>query len=70
MSSSSLPTVIHAPHPRHARTQILGESDTANAQPGAAGMLIGIDSTDGIVKFDNTTDLLIIDMRLLGKLAL
>jgi hypothetical protein len=51
------------------RVKILGESDTASAQPGACGTLIGIDSSDGIVKVDNTTDLVIIDMRLLGKLA-
>ncbi|KAG1676522.1 hypothetical protein FOA52_000065 [Chlamydomonas sp. UWO 241] len=50
------------------RVKILGESDTASAQPGAAGQLIGIDSSDGIVKVDNTTDLVIIDMRLLGRM--
>jgi len=51
------------------RVKILSESDTAAGAPGTAGTLIGVDVTDGIVKVDNTTDLAIIDMRLLGKLV-
>ena len=52
------------------RVKILGEIDSAAAPPGAVGSLIGVDGLDGIVRWDNTTDLTIIDMRLLGKLVM
>lgn len=50
------------------RVKVLGETDTLTG-PGAVGTLIGMDGTDGIVKVDNSTDLCIIDMRLLGKMV-
>lgn len=52
------------------RVKILGEIDSVVAAPGVVGSLIGIDGLDGIVRGDNTTDLTIIDLRLLGKLVL
>ncbi len=43
--------------------------DVENATAGAMGTLIGIDAADGIVKLDNSSELVIIDMTHLGKLG-
>ena len=51
------------------RVKILGEQEGLSAPPGTVGTLIGIDSMDGIVRVDNQTELLIVDMGMLGKLV-
>ena len=47
------------------RVRVLEDSDSAPA--GTAGLLIGIDGNDGIVKVDNSSDLLIVPLATLGR---
>ncbi|KAM3378462.1 putative transcription elongation factor SPT5 1 [Capsicum galapagoense] len=70
-SSGSGETLIA--HPREIEIVVPNKSDKirimGGSQCGATGKLIGADGTDGIVKVDDTLDVKILDMVVLGKLA-
>ncbi|PHU09803.1 putative transcription elongation factor SPT5 -like protein 1 [Capsicum chinense] len=71
-SSGSGETLIA--HPREIEIVVPNKSDKirimGGSQCGATGKLIGVDGTDGIVKVDDDTlDVKILDMVVLGKLA-
>ncbi|PHT40972.1 putative transcription elongation factor SPT5 -like protein 1 [Capsicum baccatum] len=70
-SSGSGETLIA--HPREIEIVVPNKSDKirimGGSQCGATGKLIGVNGTDGIVKVDDTLDVKILDMVVLGKLA-
>lgn len=62
---TALPSELEIVAPRKSdRIKIIG-----GAQRGAAGKLIGVDGTDGIVRIDDSLDVKILDMAILAKLA-
>ncbi|KAF8377116.1 hypothetical protein HHK36_030489 [Tetracentron sinense] len=62
---AALPHEMEAVVPRKSdKIKIMG-----GAHRGSTGKLIGIDSSDGIVKVDDTLDVKILDMAILAKLA-